>query len=303
MKKILLISAFCGLMAYGANAQISMSEAASKALRVNKGIKSSELKMQAKQASVDRAWGRLFPTIGLDLTYTHMDKDLVLDLDPIRSAVIGLQSSNMAGFYSLETLLKSGVVLTDEQKAAYKQGAAAKLEAQLPHFKETLKEQSFPAGMVTATQPIFTGGKILAGVRASEALREVELSKAGAEKDEVMLSVVNAYLGVLLAENNLKVRQDAVNTIQKHAEKAAKLMEAGLIPLHDKLRGDVALADAQRNLFEAQEKLNIAKMALKSVIDETSDVSLSDELKYKEFNMELNECIKMQLHLIIMLLR
>lgn len=294
-KKINLLIFFV-LMLATANimkSQITLQDAVNQALNKNKGIKSSQLRIDAKNAANSSAWGRYYPNIGIDFKYTHMDKDLVLDLDPIRDVIIGVQAGNQVGFSNLESTLKTGNPLTAEEQAAVKSGAEQKLNQDIPHFKEIIKEQTFPQAAVTLKQPIFTGGKISAGVEASESQIEIEKAKHTEQTEEVINTVISYYLNVLLAESNLKVRNQAFETVTKHAQRANSLMEQGVIPQNDKMRADVALSEANRNLFEANEKLKIAVLALKSIMesDENSEIALAEVLKYKKTDSKASDFI------------
>lgn len=288
MKKIFFIIALFALSSNYASAQLSLKEAVRLAKSNNKGIKSANLKDEAKRKSISTAWDRMMPSISIDFAYTHLNEDLVLDLDGIRDVMIGIQSKNQVGFSNLESLLKSGKALSDQEKAAIEAGTAQKLNASIPHFKETVKEQTSPQAKLTVSQPIFTGGRILSGIDAAEAQLEVQQAKSNIEKDDIIYSVINSYLNLLLAKENLKVRQEALETVKKHAEKALKLEAQGLIAKHDKLRADVALSEAKRNLFEAEEKLKMAKIALASVMESSDNFELADSLYYKAYSIDYN---------------
>ncbi|HOQ48585.1 MAG TPA: TolC family protein [Candidatus Kapabacteria bacterium] len=264
-----------------ANAQLTLKEAINRSISTNKGIEAAKKNVEAKTNNVQSAYGRYLPNINFDITYNYIDRDIVIDLSPIRSAMISLQANNQVGFSNLEALLKTGAPLTAEQQQAIKQGATEKLNNSIPEFEKTLKERAFPKATFTINQPIFTGGKISAGVDASRAQKELELKKLDAETAEIVSQVINAYINVLIAEENLQVRYDALKTIEKHNERAQGMLKQGLIAPHDKLRADVALSEAKRNVFEAEEKLKIAKIALSSLLNNNEISQLAEKIQYK----------------------
>jgi outer membrane protein TolC len=275
-------------------AQLTLSTAVNKAISANKGIKSYQKSFEAKQEQVSVSWGRYMPSVSLDAFYNYIDKDVAIDLNPIRSAMIQLQSGNSVNFANLEALLKTGTPLTDQEKAQILAGAKAQLEKAMPEekFKEILKERAFPQALISLKQPIFTGGKITAGVDAANAQKDMAETKVNTETESLINNVIANYLNVLLAKENLRVRTEVLEGIKKHADRAEKLLLQGVIANNDKLRADVALAEADRNEYEAKEKLNLAYLALKSVLESNDEnIELSESLKYAESNLNIDNLI------------
>ncbi len=290
MKKLILILCF---LAIGSPsfAQISLSTAVDRAITSNRGLKSAEKKVASKSESVSSARGRYLPTINFDITYNVIDNPIILDLDPIRTAMIELQSGNSVYFANVESTLKTGAALPPEAQLQAKQAATSGLDKALPHFRETLKEKTFPKAQFTLNQPIFTGGKINAGVNAAQYQMDAEQESYNDRKAGIVTNVVSYYLAVLLSEENVKVRADALNAIDNHAKRAEAMLREGLIAPHDKLRADVALSEANRNLYEAKELLNISKMAFNLALDTAGINAFSDKLEYKDCQTSLEEFI------------
>lgn len=267
------------------NAQLTLRQVVDSALKVNKSIKAAELHTFAKDKAVSAAWGRYFPQISVDAFYTHLNDDLELNLDPIRKVIIDVQTGNQVNFANLESILKTKYPLTQEQQLQAKNLAKSQLEAGIPHFIETIKEQNFPQAMVMVQQPIFTGGKILAGVDAAKAQYDLSLTKLDGEKEDIAINAINYYLSCILAEQNILVREEVVSGMQKHVSKAEKLMLQGVIPKHNKLRADVALSEAERNKYEAEEKMKIAKIGIISIMENDMDsVVINEKFNYKSLN-------------------
>jgi outer membrane protein TolC len=253
------------------------------------GIKSAAHSVEVKKSEASSAYGLLLPQISFDIAYTHLNDDLVLDLNPIRGAMIDLQSSNMASMASMQDVLKGGKGYSDQQLAAVKAASKQKLEAGIPSFTEIVKEQNFPQAIVSLKQPIFTGGKIFAGIAAAKQKELIEEQNQKKTTNETALELYNAYLNFILAEENLNVRTEVRDNINKHVEKADKLMAAGLITKYDKLKANLALAEAERNLFEAERTRNLAKEALLSVVNNPNEqITAVEKLKYKKINYDEN---------------
>lgn len=292
MKKILIgLSLVIG---FGANAKaITLEESVNQALKANKSIKSYEKTLESKDNSVSSAWGRFAPSISLDAKYNYLNDDIMIDLNKIRTAMITLQAGDAVNMANLESVLKAGVPLTDQEKMAYQQGAVQKLEAALPQFKEQVKERAYPQASVLLKQPIFTGGKIVAGVNAAEAQRDMAQTKVLMETDEVIITTINSYLSYLLAQQNLQVRKEVYEGVLQHFKRAEKLFDEGIIANNDKLRAEVALSEAERNLYEAQEKVSLAKFALASIMETDIDniPEPNEKLNFFDVSLDFNNII------------
>ncbi len=275
-------------------AQLTLNSAVNKAISANKGLKSYQKSFEAKQEQVSVSWGRYMPSVSIDAFYNYLDKDIAIDLNPVRNAMISLQSGNQVALSNLEAILKTGTPLTEQEKAQILAGSKLKLEQAMPEekFREVLKERAFPQAMISLKQPIFTGGKISAGIDAANAQKEMAETKVNTETEALINNVIANYLNVLLAKENLNVRTDVLAGIQKHADRADKLLLQGVIANNDKLRADVALAEAERNQYEAKEKLNLAYMALKSVVEISDDnIELSETLVFAPGNISIDNMI------------
>lgn len=292
MKKTLYLLILTAFLPQLMSAQVSMKAAVDSSLKSNGAIKAANLKLDSRESSVKSAWGHLLPSVQVDFFYTHLGEDLTLNLDKIRGLMINFQSSNSAMFDNLKKLYKDGQEYSKAELGKITQLYQSNYEKAVPHFIDTVKEQNFPQAMLSIKQPIFTGGKILAGVRAAEAVQEIEKSRASAESQVIVMEAVNSYLSVLLSEENYKVRSMALDGVKKHNQRALRMLEEGIIAKHDKLRADVALSEAERNLFEANEKRKIAKIALQSVMQNSgNDITLSDTIGYKTLNRQLPDFI------------
>ena len=273
--------------------QMTLQEAVNTATKKNNGIKACQKTVDYQTSSIAVAKGRYMPTISLEAAYTHMNDDLTIDLNPIRSAMIQLEVLDQVNFANMQSMLQTGQPLSAEAQAIVQQAALQQLNAKIPAFESTMKEQNFPSASITLQQPIFTGGKIGAGIDAAKAQKEMADAKLNTQVQTVTTDVVTYYLNVLLAKENLDVRQHIYDGVKKHYNLAEKSLLVGLIANNDKLRADVALSEAERNLFEAQQTLEIAKYALASVLEyaEGTLPEPSEKLKFSEPEITLSQAI------------
>lgn len=266
-----------------------LMDAATRAQKVNKGIAVSQKKLDSKEKAVSSAIGRYFPNVVLDFSYIHLNDEVGISLNPIKDAIVELQARDQVSLLNLQSLISTGTPLSAEMQQLVQQQAKIKLNEALPDFYAKLKPQSYPMLTLTVTQPIFTGLKIPNAVTAAKSQRDMEVVSQQQTIAQTNIEVIDYYLNLLLAKENLKVRQEVYDGILKHKNRAETLLETGVIQMNQKLRADVSLAEAEKNLFEAGELLNIAKIALASVIEtKADDLKASDTLIYINLDKDLS---------------
>jgi outer membrane protein TolC len=279
---------------------LTLEDAVTTALKNNPKIKQySEKSAQKKYADME-AWGNFLPKINVTASYTHLNDPLILDLNPIREVIIGIQSGNQAELTNIYNIIQNGAALTDQQKAYAAQQASAQLNAAIPSFDEIFKDQDYKTATIVGVQPIFMGGKLLAAKKfASDELdaSEVELRKT---RDDVIQETVNNYLTVVFLLDVVKTRENVLSGMKRHEAMAEKLLQQGLIANYNMLRAKVAVAEAERNLFDDNNKLELSKTALKSMlgIQEDADIQIRDSLVYSDnlggFNSYLDKAMDQQ---------
>ena len=154
---------------------------------------------------------------------------------------------------------------------------------ELPAYNIVIDQQNYPSLNFTALQPIFTGGKIIAGKRFADAELEFANEDLRQVNNEVIKETIQRYFGVVLLKEVIITRKQVVAGMLMHEKQAKKAIEIGVIPSHDLLRVQVAVAESQRALSDDENKLELAKMALKTSLglDQSIIVEATDSLKFK----------------------
>lgn len=147
-------------------------------------------------------------------------------------------------------------------------------------------------GKLTFQQPLFTGGKLLNGLRIS--LKNKEVSEYDLQKTKLQLvyDVKKAFYSVLLAKEMLKVAKEAYDQAERHAKKVQDMYEQGISSKFDSLRANVQLSSAKPNLIKAENGLKLAQSAFNLTLglNPESECSIEGELSYnfenenKDFN-------------------
>ncbi|WP_158277311.1 TolC family protein [Opitutus sp. ER46] len=176
----------------------------------------------------------LQPQIDLALTQTWIDEPIVLDLDPIRSAMLKLHPSISP--------------------------------ATVPSFATPVQNNQFFKGQVTAMWPLYTGGRIQAARRAGEA--GVAESEAAWRQTENALftELVRRYYGLQLARVVQATRVTVLAGVEEHLRQATRLEAEGFVNRAERLHADVARAEARREKQKADRLVEIAGIALAGLL-------------------------------------
>ncbi len=131
---------------------------------------------------------------------------------------------------------------------------------------------------LNANWPIYTGGRL-------EALHGLEVGKANEARaeardveDKTATTVAQRYFTVQLATHAVQLRGAAAKGIAEHQRAASRLEATGLISTADRLKADVALDGARRDLAKAQSDFEIAQVALTRLVGAAAPSPLSTPL-------------------------
>jgi len=162
--------------------------------------------------------------------------------------------------------------------------------------------QSWNAG-IQIVQSIYSGGKIVAVLRAASATKQQALAQYQTTVADTLLSVRLAYYDTLLAAQQITVHEASVNLLQKEFEDQQHRLDAGTVPKFNVLRADVAVANERPNLIQAKNNYRIAKNNLSNLLGynlpreiwEDVPLNLSDSLDNAPFEVNLPDAIQQAL--------
>ena len=96
-------------------------------------------------------------------------------------------------------------------------------------------------------------------------------------KNDISLNVVNAYLQILFAKEQIKVNQAQLDLNKKELERLNELVEAGTTPRGDLLDIESNVATSEQNLVNAENVLTTSRLNLSQLLQlETIDIDIED---------------------------
>lgn len=121
------------------------------------------------------------------------------------------------------------------------------------------------------------GGTIFNGFRNLNTKKQAKLSVEGSKLDlakienDISLNVVNEYLNVLFAKENLAVAETQAEISKKQIERAKAQFEGGAIPKGDLLNVESTAANDVQNVVLQENRLNLALLRLAQLLQIPSD--------------------------------
>lgn len=128
---------------------------------------------------------------------------------------------------------------------------------------------------LTATQVLYAGGGVKSAVRSVKLAREAALLELQAVINEALLQVRTAFYEVLLAREQIKVQESNLELLQQQLKTATDRFEAGTVSSFEKLRAEVAMANAKVPLITARNNYRLAIEALRLALGFTTPPAAS----------------------------
>ncbi|AFU69405.1 outer membrane efflux protein TolC [Psychroflexus torquis ATCC 700755] len=284
------------LFAKGQEREINISDALELSYNNNEKIKRYSERVQQKIYENKAAKGNFLPSINLLGGFTYLSENMEVNTSQLKSSLDDLGGRYGAAFVDAygDQIGLDGIT----SETAY--STIVNSLGQLPSYNVIIDNQQIPTAAITATQPIFMGGKIIASNKYAKA----ELQSANIElrqiKDGIANELIERYLDVMLLNQVIKTRQQAYDGMVKHKEQAARAIQLEILPKHVLLRAKVAVANAEKDLNNDQNKMQLAEMALRSTMNLPDSIqfrvmdSITYQNIYLDFDMLLNTAYAQQ---------
>lgn len=147
---------------------------------------------------------------------------------------------------------------------------------------------------VTLKVPIYTGGKVEAGIEKAELGYKVADLSVDKSRQQVRLDATTGYFNILQAINVRKVSQESVDMMLAHLKNVQAQYGVGVVAKSDVLRSEVEVANYQQKLIVAQNSYELAVSKLNNVLGLPLDteITVKDELQHAKYDLSLEDSIK-----------
>lgn len=126
-------------------------------------------------------------------------------------------------------------------------------------------QQNWNAGL-QIVQNVYMGGKMVAAIRAADATKQQALAIYRTVVADTLLQVRLAYYDVLLAAQQITVREASVKLLQQELADQQHRFDAGTVPHFNVLRAEVTLANERPFLIQARNNYRISKNNLANLL-------------------------------------
>ena len=143
-------------------------------------------------------------------------------------------------------------------------------------------------------QKLFQGFAGTASLKKSKIGLTLAQAKLLKTEQEILYQAIEAYTGLIFAEEKLKINQDNVNLLERQVETDQARLERGQITLSDLSQSESSLAGAQAKFLQAQNETVTAKLNYEKIIGPIADINSLDKESDLNFALpaSLNEAIE-----------
>jgi outer membrane protein TolC len=171
---------------------------------------------------------------------------------------------------------------------------------QFPGGSQIFGNQTEPwSAQVEVTQALYSGGRILAAIRAAKYSDQIAVLDFERAVAETILSVRRTFYEILLAKAQVAVREQSVTLLEQQLTDTQHRFDVGAVPRFNVLRAEVELANARPPLIRAQNNLRLAREALVTLLaidaaPGTADftpITLTGELRFESSDWTLSNAL------------
>lgn len=242
---------------------LSLDKAIEMTLSQNPNIKSAYYNEQAATANRKAAKGLYMPQINLIGNYSYLGKNIAINTDNLKQNI---------------SIAAGDIISSAVQTEIISQNTATMLSNLLGEVTDldwnyTLQKRSLGFIGTEVSVPIFLGGKINAAYRASQIEESIAKQQSQQIENSLISELIEQYYALSLMTRVVQVKEQVVAGISKHLQDAIALERQGMIARSELLYVEYKMAEAERELHDAQGELSTTKEALKATLSTDEDFS------------------------------
>lgn len=122
--------------------------------------------------------------------------------------------------------------------------------------------------------PLYTGGKITNTIAKARAGEKAVRALSGDTQAAVTLDAERSYLAVLLGRDVVRLNERALKSFQRHLADASAACRQGVVANYDVIRAETAVAEQEKRLIEARNRLELSEAAMRTTLDLSETAAL-----------------------------
>lgn len=268
MKKLAILI-FIAATTILAGIELDLQECVQLALENNKELQSAKEEVEVYKQEYRNVRGNLFPQLSLTAGFQHKRTEMP-------------ESANFS-YIPATSLLDTTATANDQMLAGYVDNA---YDAILP---EDIQKENSLSSSVKLEQAVFTGGKLINGIKIANKLYHLQEKKYFVVKQDIIYDTKDKYYQAILAQNVVKIQQDALELAKEYYQKVKNMYEQGLVSEYDLLRSELEVAKLEPQLKEAQKNVELALESLKNHLNLQENIVLIEDIELpnmQEFALE-----------------
>lgn len=231
--------------------QLTLDSCRTLALENNKKLQISKIKEEAAHYQQCAAATTYFPRIDAEGIYIHT---------PHKTSLLG--SSDKKVIQNL------GNTIEESLKILIPQIPSSIISAPLNEIGNsiadalTLDTRNIFVANIAVTQPLFTGGKIIAYNKLTRLAREAAQNSCECTRQDIIQETDQAYWLVVSLTHKVRLARSYITLTRELLKNIEKLKQQGMATTADLLKVNVKLNEATTAHLKATDALSLAKMAL-----------------------------------------
>ena len=287
-------------------APLSLQDALNMAKTGNSQIKAEKAKVEMAESGKNEAWSRFMPTVSLSAGVTKINDPINIDLNEIRSGIISVHGAEAYQNYyktgyeaAYERATGAGMPSEMADPMARNVGDSvgnlarmkteSTLDSAMPNFRKRVQDDVFFNARLSVIWPIFTGLKIYSAYDAAKENVTARKAEFDMAQNAILMDVATRYFSLRLAEELTLLRETTKRNLEDHLERSKKLEAGGQISKAERLRAEVALAEAENALEDAMRDQTLARLALASLLHTDTSITATTPVESPEVYRSIEE--------------
>jgi len=242
--------------------RLSLEEAIEMALDGSEEVRLAQAQVMEAGAKVQTAWSAAMPEVTTSLLYTRLFRSVFQN--------VGFELPDSLQFRPDPTLpVEDRLKYLEDMTPIAGLGGLGTLFSNMPFGRANTWN-----GALQVTQPLFTGGRITAGVSAASAAEDLARLNLEETSADIELQVKEAYYGAVLAEHMAEIAAAGVELAEEHLKQVRLFERQGQASELDVLRAEVERQNLEPQLVQARNARALALLNLKRLVNLPMDAEV-----------------------------